>query len=153
MLFKAILKKNILLGVLFFMLINLAEAKAYFKMTEPCLRAQALLYKLRISEANQLLLEEKTKTPDNQAIPWLQEYCLYIGLFISENETDYKHEQGNWKALIKSVESQPFEDAWYRFILSDMYLHRAAMRLKMNDNFSGGNDIKLANALLKENEK
>jgi hypothetical protein len=63
MLLKAILKKNILLGVLFFMSINLSNAKAYFKMTEPCLKAQALLYKLRISEANQILLAEKTKTP------------------------------------------------------------------------------------------
>ena len=153
MLLKAILKKNILLGVLFFMLINLGHAKAYFKMTEPCLKAQALLYKLRISEANQILSEEKSKTPENQAIPWLQEYCLYIGLFISENETDYKHQQGNWKGLIKSVESQPFEDAWHRFILSDMYLHRAAMRLKMNDNFAAGSDIKVANSLLKDNEK
>jgi len=153
MLLKAILKKNILLGVLFFMLNNFIQAKAYFKMTEPCLKAQALLYKLRIDEANQLLSDEKIKTPENQAIPWLQEYCLYIGLFISENETDYNNQQGQWKILIKSVESKPFEDAWYRFILSDMYLHRAAMRLKMNDNLSGGNDIKLANTLLKENEK
>lgn len=153
MLLKAILKKNILLGVLFFMFTTLVDAKAYFKMTDICLKAQGLIYELRVTEANTLLLEEKKKSPDNKAIPWLQEYCLYIELFISENEADYKKMQDKWKGLIKELESQPFEDAWYRFALSDMYLHRASMRLKMNDNFAAGSDIKSANMVLKENEK
>ncbi len=141
------------MGVLFFMLSFSLTGKAYFKMTETCLKAQVLIYELRITEAKSLLLLEKNSSPDNKAIVWLQEYCLYIDLFISENEVDYKKMQPEWKALIKELESQPFDDAWYRFILSDMYLHRAAMRLKMNENFAGGSDIKSANNLLKENEK
>ncbi len=152
MLFKGILKKNIIFGVLFFMHLTSLHSKAFFRMNEQCLKAQSLIYELRISEAKAILSEEKIKSPENIAVSWLGEYCLYITLFISENEKEYKASQQEWKNYIKSVENSPTDDAWYRFILSDMYLHRASVKLKMNDNFSAGSDIKTANLLLKDNE-
>ncbi len=153
MLFLRILRKNILLGVLFFMLHAGLIAKPFFQMNAACLKAQSLIYELRVEEAETILTSEKKETQDNMAIVWLQEYCLYIRLFISENETEYKARQSEWKNYIQELEKISKNNPWFRFALSDMYLHRASVRLKMNDNWLAGSDIKTANTYLKENEK
>ncbi|MES2616261.1 MAG: hypothetical protein V4613_00170 [Bacteroidota bacterium] len=153
MLLKIFKKKNVIIGVLFFMHFLKIQASPYFKMNDNCLKAQTAIYELRISDASKILTAEQIANPENTAVIWLQEYALFITLFISENETDYNNRTKEWESYINQLEKRSFNDPWYRFILSDMYLHRGAVKLKMNALFSAGSDIKTANHLLKENHK
>lgn len=153
MLLKILKKKNVIFGVLFFMAFSQLGATPFFKMTDNCLNAQTAIYELKIDEAVKTLKKEQLINPENTAVIWLSEYTLFLSLFISENETEYNNKSKEWENYIKQLEKQSFNDPWYRFMLSDMYLHRAAVKLKMNALFSAGSDIKTANHLLKENEK
>ncbi len=152
MLFNTILRKNILSGVLFFVPLIVLQGKPFFKMNDKCLSAQTLIYELRLDEAKAILAEEQVKSPENIAVPWLQEYCLFLTHFIAENEKDFKAANTEWEKYIATAEKLKTGDAWYGFILSDMHLHRASVKLKMNENITAGNDIKKANHLLKINE-
>src|SRR5690606_8299888 len=53
---------------------------------------------------------------------------------------------------IQSVEKSKVNSAWYRLVLSDMYIHRALTKLKFGENLSAGSDVKTAFKLLKENK-
>ncbi|NQW42032.1 MAG: hypothetical protein HQ463_01185 [Bacteroidetes bacterium] len=128
-------------------------SKASFTFSPNILKAQNLIFDLKLDEAEKILVTEAAITKDNLAIPWLQEYVLFYKNFILEEEILYNNSLKVWDNCIASAEKIKTNDAWHRFVLSDMYLHRALVKLKMEANISAGNDLKKAYTLLKENEK
>lgn len=122
-------------------------------MNENCLKAQKLIYELKVNDALKLLDEEQKNSPSNLAIYWLKEHLFFVTHFVNENETIYKSEENKWTQYLFNVENSKLDDPWKRFVMSDMYLHRAILKTVFNDNISAGGDIKKANKLLNENEK
>ncbi len=140
--------------VMFFLCINEAAAgKTVFVMNEHCLKAQKLIYELKFDEATPILESEAESNPDNIALPWMTESIIFLKLFISEDADLYKSSEKSWDELIRKVQKCEFNNAWYRHILSDMFIHRGLIRLKFNENFSAGSDIQGAYKYLKENRK
>ncbi len=152
-LIQNIIKRNTLLGVSFLFINGLCFGKSHFQMTENCLKSQTYIYELKVNDALKLLDDEQKKTPNNLAIYWLKEHLFFITHFVNENEVLFKAEEHKWSQYLYNVENSKFEDPWKRFIMSDMYLHRAILKTVFNDHLSAGNDIKKANKLLNENEK
>lgn len=124
-----------------------------FTMSERCLNAQKLIHEFRFDEAELLLNAEKEVSVSNIAVPWLRESILFLKLFISEDAELYKQSAKSWSNLIAQTEDLEFNNAWYRFILSDMHIHRGLIRLKFNDNLSAGADMQSAFRYLKDNRK
>lgn len=154
--FKNALKKNMLIRVLFFYTVfftNFLHAKVSFTMTENCLKAQSLLYELKLDQAEKLLKSESSKDPDNIAIDWLEESALFLKVFITEDKAVYDKLKKDWAKMLKDLESKTFNNAWYNFVLSDMHIHQALIHLKFNESISAGTDIKSAFKYLKDNKK
>lgn len=152
-------KKNMNFRVLFFcacfVVVNNSAlaAKVVFNMTDNCLKAQALLYELKLDDADALLVKEATANSDNIAVKWLSESVIFLRIFTSEDQAIYTKYNKQWHKLIEDTEGLTFNNAWYRFILSDMFIHRGLIRLKFNETFTAGSDIKSAFKYLKENKK
>lgn len=140
--------------VIFFLSVQFLNAKnATYVMNDQCLKAQKLIHELKFEEAEKILTSESTLHPENIAIPWLSESILFLKLFISEDAVLYKKVDKEWSTLISQVHKTEYNNAWYRFILSDMHIHRGLIRLKFNENLSAGSDIQSAHKYLKENKK
>ena len=158
MLKASIFKKNMYKRVLFFYALifvftNSAFPATVFNVNEQCLKAQKLIFELKFDEAEKILQSEGQLNKENIAVPWLSESILFLKLFISEDAELYKKSNKNWSNLISQTEEYSFNNAWYRHILSDMFIHRALIRFKFNENFSAANDIQTAFKYLKENKK
>ncbi len=139
--------------IVLFILLNTCSktfAAPTFKCTGNTLKAQNLIFDLKLNEAEKILA---TESAENLANIWLQEYILFYKNFILEEEKLYNESLKTWDSYIQKAEKLKTNDAWYRFVLSDMYIHRGLVKLKMANNFGAGNDLKKANTLLKENEK
>lgn len=152
-----ILKENIVKHVLFFyafVYCNLQMFGAvHFTMNDNCLKAQALLYELKLDEADKILKTESDKDKDNLAVTWIQESAIFLKIFITEDQSIYTQHSKTWASLLKTAESAQFNNAWKGYVLSDMYIHRALIHLKFAENFSAGSDIKSAFKYLKDNKK
>ena len=158
MLKASIFKKNMCIHVLFFYIMffnnnNFAFAATVFNVNEQCLKAQKLIFELKFDEAEKILISEAQLNKENIAVPWLNESILFLKLFISEDPELYQKSIKTWSTLISQTQKYKFNNAWHRHILSDMYIHRALIRLKFNENFSAGSDIQTAFKYLKENKK
>ena len=136
-----------------FGVIALAGAKTEFTMTDPCLKAQGLIYELKFDDAEKILSSEASLHPDNIAVPWLSESIIFLKIFISEDKDIYTRQLNSWNELIDKARKAEFNNAWYRHILSDMYIHKGLIELKFNEMFSAGGDLKSAYKYLKENRK
>jgi hypothetical protein len=139
--------------VLFFFSSNLVFSATVFNVNEKCLKAQKLVFELKFDEAEKILISEGQLNKENIAVPWLSESIVFLKLFISEDADLYEKSNKTWTNLIAQTQKQSFNNAWYRHILSDMYIHRALIRLKFNENLSAGSDIQTAFKYLKENKK
>ncbi len=156
MLFSKRFKKNMCKRVLFFYFffsLIPAYSKATFNMNEECLKAQSLIYGLKFDEAEKILQSEAVKNNENIVVPWLSESIIFLKIFISEDKDLYDKNNQRWNTLIESTRKVDFRNAWYRFILSDMYMHKGLIKLKFNETISAGNDLKTAYKYLKENRK
>jgi tetratricopeptide (TPR) repeat protein len=157
MLFLNIFKKNTSRRVLFFCIIIFSvipcEGMVSFTMNDECIKAQADMYALKFDEAEKILKNEALKDPENIAVPWLSESIVFLKIFISEDKEVYKQQNTHWNNLVDKMRKVEFNNAWYRFVLSDMYLHKGLIKLKFNETFSAGSDLKTAYKYLKENRK
>lgn len=152
-----ILKENIVKHVLFFIVSLLSSGSVFgavhFTMNDNCLKAQALLYELKLDEVEKLMTTESAKDKDNLAVTWVHESAIFLKIFITEDPAIYTACSKSWATLLKSAENAVFNNAWKGFVLSDMYIHRGLIHLKLGENFSAGTDIKSAFKFLKENKK
>ncbi len=122
-------------------------------MNDSCLKAQELIYNFEFDEAQKILnFQAKTQT-NNIAINWLNKQIIFLKIFSSEDKILYSNSLKNWNLIIQQVENQKFNNAWYRFVLSEMYFHKAMVKLRFNEIYSAATDIRTANNLLKENLK
>lgn len=122
-------------------------------MNEECLKAQSLIFSLQLAEAEKILADESLRDKENIAVPWLSESLLFLKIFISEDKDIYANSHEQWSTLAEKVKKADFNNAWYRHVLADMYLHKGLTRLKFNETISAGGDLKTAYKYLKENRK
>lgn len=158
MLNASIFKKNMCKRVLFFYALffslnNCVFSATVFNVNEQCLKAQKLIFELKFDEAEKILVSEAQLNKENIAVPWLSESIIFLKLFISEDADLYEKSSKTWSNLISQTQKYSFNNAWYRHILSDMFIHRALIRLKFNETFSAGSDVQTAFKYLKENKK
>ncbi|MCC6818341.1 MAG: hypothetical protein IT245_05585 [Bacteroidia bacterium] len=122
-------------------------------MSENCLKAQTLLYELKLDQVDNLMAAESKLDADNIAVDWVKESAIFLRIFISEDKVVYDKYSKEWTKLVKHVEGVQFNNAWLNLVLSDMHIHQAFIHLKFNESFSAGADIKAAFKYLKENKK
>jgi len=113
------IKKNMSYRVLFFYALFLGisqtanAGKTVFTMTDNCLKAQALLYELKLDDADALLIKEAAANSDNIAVNWLSESVIFLRIFTSEDQSIYTNYAKQWHTLIEKTEALSFNNAWY----------------------------------------
>lgn len=149
------IKKNTPWCILFFCCLfsKLLSAQVEFKVNDSCLLAQNYIYNFQFNEASRILENQKKQFPSNIAIDWLQENILFYKNFVSEEKKLFDASQKQWNQLISNVQNKTFNNAWYRFVLSEMYFHKALIKLRFNEYYSAAGDIKTCHQLLIENNK
>jgi hypothetical protein len=155
---KIILKKNKFIRVLFFCVLffvtSIYKLRAEYQciMSTECLKAQKLIFELNLDEADKVLEQASKSESNNIAVYWMKDASIFMRIFISDDESIFNQKSKEWLNMIQIVEKSKVNSAWYRLVLSDMYIHRALVKLKFGENFSAGSDVKTAFKLLKENK-
>lgn len=148
-----LLKKNTLVCVLFFCVNEcFASGLGYFKMTDSLLKAQEMMYQFRFVEAQRLVDNNRESESYNLAIDWLDEQLLFMQLVVTEDRQLYESKQYLWGQLFNKIHKKKINNAWYRMVLSDCYVHRGLAKIRFNELSSAATDFKSANKLLIENK-
>jgi len=118
------------------------------------------LYNFRFSETQAYIQNEKKAHPDNLFPYFLEEYIAFIKATVgqSSTETDAYFDVRD-KALDK-IEENKFKSPWNRYVLSEIHLHSAFVRLMGAGDISSvfqllkaGFEVKRGHSLLIENQK
>ena len=148
-----LLKKNTLVCVLFFCVSEcFASGLGYFKMTDSLLKAQEMMYQFRFTEAQKVVDNHRKNEVHNLAIDWLDEQLLFMQLVVTEDKQLYESKQFLWGQLFNRIQKKKINNAWYRMVLSDCYVHRGLVKIRFNELSSAASDFKSANKLLIEKD-
>ena len=153
-----LLKKNTLVCVLFFCATFFCNTEGfgsglgYFKMTDSLLKAQEMMYQFRFVEAQKVVDNQRKNELHNLAIDWLDEQLLFMQLVVTEDRQLYENKQFLWGQLFNRIQKKKINNAWYRMVLSDCYVHRGLVKIRFNELSSAASDFKSANKLLIENK-
>ena len=89
----------------------------------------------------------------NQALfHYLENLAEIIEILLNENQANYKKYKGHEKGRILKLEALPDDDPYKRYVISEIKLQWAFIKLKFGDSFSAGWSIKQAYRLAQENQ-
>jgi hypothetical protein len=116
--------------------------KAYFE-----------IQKLRISEATEIIKQEKIKNPGNPFIVYLENYADLYYLLVSEDKKAYKNWQGKEDQRLEILDKLHKNNPFKRFFQAEIRVHSAFVKIKFGSEISGAWDVIKAVKLLEENKK
>ena len=97
---------------------------------------------MKFARANELIAAEKLQNPDNSFIAYCENYRIFLQAFISEREEDYSaFLQNKTNCLMIISKDVDNKTALAHFVVTDVLLHSAILKLKFNDKFSAGIDL------------
>lgn len=130
-----------------------AEATSNLYSFSPKLqKAYSEIQNLRLDAARKLIREEKSSTPDNAFIAYLENYADTYYLLISEDKAAYQARSGQEDLRLAHLSSLP-DSPYQRFLKAEIRLHWAFIKLKFGNEVSACWDIIKAYRLLEENKK
>ncbi len=110
------------------------------------------ILKLRLNSGNEALSKLKKTQSGVAMFYYIENLGDIIGLLLDETSVAYKLKGKKAKTRIGYLNDLPDSDPYKKFVLAEIKLSWAFIKLKFGDSFSAGWDIKQANKLISENE-
>ena len=117
----------------------------------PSQPVHADIMEFRLNEARLELAQLERSDPGNLMVPFLQNYCDLIELFLSEDGDLYEEKKYLRSQRIDLIKKGPEDNPWYMHTLAEVYLQWGVIRLKYGDYLSAAADVNRAFRLLKKN--
>ena len=112
-----------------------------------------LLSDLRIDEALNIIRLQAITHPENLIWPYLQDYGLFLQIFIREDVKQVSAFLESSAERIDRVSVVPESNPMSLMCQAQMYIHQAALRMQQNQLAASASDINRAFKLLKKNQK
>ena len=132
---------------LIFTLISFSQVE----VNEQCQSAYTDILALRFDEAKSKLSIEKTTTPDNLFVPYLENYIDVLTVFIGENEEEFDILENNKSKRINRIKKLSDTSRFKNYMLGNIHLQWAVARLKFREYVTAAFEINKAYRLLDKN--
>ena len=120
---------------------------------EPLSTAYRQVLSLQLNEGKKTLSGLSAKDKEKAFFHYLENLSEIIEILLNENEISYKKHKDHEKNRISKLEKLPSDDPYKLFVISEIKLQWAFVKLKFGDSFSAGWAIKQAYKLSRENHE
>ncbi len=129
-----------------------AQEKVY-EFNATCQQAYKEISQLKIANGKTLIAKAKAQNANNLIPVYLESYVDFIELFFNEDASEYKTRKKNIDARIDALKDGNDASPFYKFCLSNAYLHKALIEIKFSENTSAAFNARRAYILIKDNKK
>ena len=150
--------KKILIVLLLLNITLIKESIAYFDFNLNCKKAYHSMISLRLNEAYKIIENEKNKNPKNQINLYLESYCDFLSIIISQDKNLYNTLKNKRSHYISELEKGSKNSPYYNYCLADVYFQWAVAKLvfikDISDVFDGikaAMEIKKSYELIEKN--
>jgi len=145
--------KNYVVILGFLLVPSIARAEKVYEFNSTCQQAYQEIMKLKINNGIALIEKAKLQNPDNLIPIYLESYIDLVSLFFSEDVAEYAIKKPKLEERIKLLEQGPQNSPFYRYCLSEAYVHKAFIEIKFTENWRASWDTRKAFLLIKENRR
>ena len=132
---------------------NFLNAQKVFEFSSTCQQAYKEIGQLKMASGKALLEKAKLQNPNNLIPIYLESFVDVLELFFNENSAEYKLRKSNISNRINLLKKGSETSPFYRYCLSNLYLHKALIGIRYGESISAALDSKKAYSLIKENRK
>ena len=129
------------------------HAGKYFDFSTSAQSAYQQALSLRLSEARNTLEQFKRNEPDNLIAVYLENYVDFFTIFANDVESEYRTLAKNMDKRLDKLARGDRRSPYYLYPQAEVRLQWAIVRIRFGDYLSGASDVKLAYALLEQNQK
>jgi len=129
------------------------SAQKVYEFNSICQQAYKDIGQLKIANGIALIEKAKQQNPNNLIPVFLESYIDVLELFFNEDATEYKARKENINNRISELKKGPDSSPFYRFCLSNAYLHKSVICIRYGENISAAWDSKKAYSYIKDNRK
>ncbi len=137
-------------GIIVLLLIAF-QSNAQINNTPNCEKAYHKIMSLKFDEAEKYLSLEKQASPENSYTAYLENYMLFLKIFISENEKIFDNAEETRQQREEIIKQLSKNSPYRNYFLANMNLQWAFSRLKFDEYFSAAIEINRAYRLIEEN--
>lgn len=145
--------KRICFSLFFLLLCNCVFSQQVYEFNSVCQQAYKEIGQLKIANGQALIDKAKLQNPNNLIPIYLESYIDVLELIFNENELVYKKRKQKISERISLLKKGSETSPFYKYCLSNIYLHKSIIGLRYGDNLSASLDAKKAYSLVKENRK
>lgn len=129
-----------------------AQEKVY-EFNSICQQAYREISQLKVNNGKGLIAKAKLQNSNNLIPIYLESYTDFIELFFNEDAALYKQKKKQIDERISALKDGDDASPFYKFCLSNVYLHKALIEIKFGENTSAAFNAKRAYSLIKDNKK
>lgn len=141
--------------LLFFFLLTagtgLAQPAPYYEYNDRCDAAYNHYMALHTAEGDALIRQEKAEHPANLMAVYISDYADFLPLLLNGDPDFRRAAAARISKRLAVLETGPRKDAWYRFALAGIHLHRALVALRCDDRWEALGAFRKSYSLLEEN--
>jgi len=130
-----------------------AVAGEDFVVSKSIVNAYNSCLNLKIDDAKIFLIEDKSINKNNGFRFLIENYIDAISLLIEDDPVFYKVALARKSKRLENLTTCNQESVFYNYVLSDIHLHWALIRLKFGDQIKAVNELRLAAKYNKLNER
>lgn len=124
-----------------------------FQVTTQIREAYNLVFALRLHEAAQVLAAIEQNDPGNLMAYYVADFIDFFNIFLDDNVALYQAAKSQRDLRLRLVTMGDASSPYFLFVQAEIYVHRALLRMKFQENFAAASDISQAFKLLKRNQR
>ncbi|MCA0234926.1 MAG: tetratricopeptide repeat protein [Bacteroidetes bacterium] len=129
------------------------QAGKYFDFSASAQSVYQQALNLRLTEARNTLEQVKRNEPDNLIAVYLENYIDFFTIFANDVESEYRNLSKNMDKRLEKLARGDRRSPYYLYTQAEVRLQWAILRIRFGDYLTGASDVKLAYALLEQNQK
>ncbi len=107
----------------------------------------------KIPAAEKKIAAFHSKYPDNKLYLWLDDFREFMEVYLLETETSFAKYISNNARRTKALKKHAYDNAFYRYALTENYLHLAFVQFLSEEYVSGFWNMRKAFSIAEENQK
>lgn len=124
-----------------------------FSLTTDIQIAYDLIFELRLKEASAKLKAMQSRNPDNLMTHYVADYIDFFTVMIDDDIEKYQAIKSDRDMRLRLMSLGDVGSPYYLYVQAELYIHRAMLRLKFEENFAAASDLNQAFKLLKRNQR
>ncbi len=130
-----------------------SKSTGTFHISSDLRDAYNLVFDLRLQEATAALNAIQVEEPDNLMSYYVADIVDFFSVFIDDDVAKYQAIKTDRDMRMRLLSMGDVSSPYYLFVQAEIYIHRAILRMKFEENFAAASDLNQAFKLLKRNQR